>query len=205
MTFSLRARRRPWGRGATVAFLAVCCISGCSKEEMKGMAEKVQQKGEQFVVESKKVTDSMVRGPAEILGPTGNISIATKTPIDVDYALAKMHSVEEGRANSFQISSYDPESGKVTLPAVFLYATTEVETVALLAGKSLPCNLFVERGSDSSIARTPVGSPVIITFGSMNMQEKTITATIAPCKLLGSDGNPVDVAGGQILAVVEGQ
>ncbi len=39
-------------------------------------------------------------------------------------------------------------------------------------------------------------------FGSMNMQEMTITATIEPCTLIGSDGQPLTIDGADILAVV---
>lgn len=186
------------------AFLLAGVSVGCSKEEIIELADQVQEKGEGFVVESKKVTDSLVRGPEEEEIPTGRMTIATPDPIEVDFALVKMHVVGDGRDQSLQITSYDPTSEAMARPAVLLHASTNVETVALLAGKPLKCNLFIQTELNSAIARTPVNEPVTVNFGAMNMQERSITATIDPCVLVGSDGETIDVSGGEIFGIVSG-
>ena len=168
------------------------------------MAEKVQKQGEGLVEESKKMTDSLVETAKEQLPETGSITIQTAEPVVLDQAVAKIHVVGDGRMNSLQITSYPPGEERVSAPAVFIQATTGIETVALAAGKSIPCNVFLEPKVGAAIARNEIGKPVSVTFGSMNMQEKTITASIAACTLIGSDGESVSVAGGEILAVVEG-
>ncbi len=150
------------------------------------------------------MTDALVEPAEEPLPETGKLLIKMDEPLEIDHAVVKMHVVGDGRKNSLQITSYPPGVEHTPAPAVFLHATTEVETVALLAGKSLPCNLFVEPRAGAPIARSEIGHPVSVTFGSMNMQEKTITATIDTCTLIDSNDQPLALAGGEILAVVEG-
>lgn len=189
----------------TIGVLLLTSLStGCSKKKLDELADKVQKQSENLVNESKKMTDSLVETAKEQLPETGKMTIKTSEPVEFDQAVVTMHVVGDGRMNSLQITTYPVGSEYASSPACFLHATTEIETVALLAGKSVACNLFLEANSNSPIARTPVGKPVSVTFGSMNMQEKTITATIDSCSLIGSDDKPVAVAGGEVLAVVEG-
>lgn len=190
-------------RGPTILLVLAIVLSGCSKEDLNDIANQVQTQGENLVKESKKMTDSLVETAKEQLPESGNMLIKLDQPLQLDQAVIKLHVVGDGRKNSMQITSYTPGEQYLSAPAVFIHATTSIETVALLGGKSIPCNLYVEPGAGSAIARNKVGSPVSLTFGSMNMQEKTITATIEACTLIGSDDQPVAVAGGDILAVVQ--
>ncbi|MDV6034327.1 MAG: hypothetical protein F9B45_30380 [Phycisphaera sp. RhM] len=194
------ARRVP----LLLLLLCVPALSGCSKEKLKDLADTVQTEGKNLVKESKKMTDALVETAKEELPETGRMVIQTAEPIEIDQAVVTMHVVGDGRENSLQITSYPPGAERTSAPAVFLHCTTTVETVALLAGKSLPCNLFIEPKPGAAIARNEIGRPVSVTFGSMNMQEKTMAATIEPCTLIGSDDQPLQIAGGEILAVVEG-
>ncbi|MCO8124381.1 hypothetical protein NHH03_21760 [Stieleria sp. TO1_6] len=182
----------------------VMLAQGCSKEKLTQIANSVQQQGEQFVIESKKMTDSLVETPEEPPAETGKITIGTDKPLEIDQAVAIMHDVGDGRQNSLQITSYPPDSQHPSAPAVFLHATTDVQTIALLGGQSIQCNLFIEPKSGAAIARNEIGRPVTVTFGSMNMEQQTITASIEPCVLIGSDNQPMNISGGQILAVVQG-
>lgn len=182
--------------------LSVFCCSGCSKEKLNDLANQVQTQGESLVKESKKLSDSLVETAKEQLPESGHMTIMTSEPIKIDQAVIKMHVVGDGRKNSLQITSYQPAMANTAAPAVLIHSTTAIETVALLAGKSLPCNVFVEPKSDAAIARNEIGRPVAVTFGSMNMQEKTITATMEACTLMGSDGQPLQIDGADILAVV---
>ena len=182
--------------------ICMLMMAGCSKEKLQDFADTVQKEGESLVIESKKMTDSLVETAKEQLPETGKMTIQTPEPIQLDRAVVKLHSIGDGRKNSLQITSYDPGAARVSAPAVFIHSTTDVQTVALAAGQSIPCNLFVELKPGTPIARNPIGKPVAVTFGSMNMKEKTITATISPCTLVGSDNQPVSIGGGDILAVV---
>ncbi|QEF98473.1 hypothetical protein Mal15_25250 [Stieleria maiorica] len=195
-----RHRRARW------LALAICLVAlpACSKEKLKELADTVQKEGESLVKESKKMTDALVETAEEPLAETGKILLKTPEPLEIDQAVVKVHVVGDGRKHSLQITSYPPGAERTPAPAVFLHATTDVETVALLAGKSLPCNMFVEPRAGAPIARNPIGHPVSVTFESMNMQEKTITATIDACTLIDSNDQPLAIAGGEILAVVEG-
>lgn len=167
------------------------------------MADKVQATGEDLVKESRKITDSLVETAKEQLPETGSMTIQTPEPLELDQAIVRLHVIGDGRKNSLQITSYSPDAKQPPAPAVFLQGSTEIETVALLAGKSVACNFFIETKSGAAIARNEVGRPVAVTFGSMNMQEQTITATIAACTLVGSDDKPLAIGDSQILAVVE--
>ncbi|QDV45650.1 hypothetical protein Enr13x_55290 [Stieleria neptunia] len=184
--------------------LCLPALSACSKDKLKELADTVQKEGTNLVKESKKMTDALVEPAKEELPETGRMVIKTAEPIEIDQAVVTMHVVGDGRKNSLQITSYPPGAERASAPAVFLHGTTTVETVALLAGKSLSCNLFVEPKAGAPIARNEVGRPVSVTFGSMNMQEKTMVATIEPCTLIGSDDQPLEIGGGEILAVVIG-
>jgi hypothetical protein len=193
-------------RVSAVSFTLVICLAispGCSKKKLEDIANQVQAKGKDLVKESKKMTDSLVKEAEAVLPESGNMTIQTPETIEIDQAVIKMHVVGDGRMNSLQITSYPPGTEYPPAPAVFLQATTAIETVALLAGKSVPCNFFIDRQSGAAIARNEIGQPVSVTFGSMNMQEKTITATIEACRLVGSDNEPLVIGGGKILAVVQ--
>lgn len=202
LTYFCRGPRRRGTASSFVCAVALIALSGCSKEKLKDLADTVQKEGENFVIESKKMTDSLVETAKEQLPETGNITIKTAEPIEIERAIVKMHVVGDGRKNSLQITSYPLDSQYTPAPALFIQSTTAIETVALLGGKSVPCNLFVEPKSGSPIARNPIGEPVSVTFGSMNMQEKTITATVDACTLVGSDDQPLTIDGIEILAVV---
>ncbi|MCA9139640.1 MAG: hypothetical protein KDB00_22860, partial [Planctomycetales bacterium] len=195
------------GAGQTLSLLAFFClisISGCSKEKLSDIANKVQTQGESLVKESKKMTDALVETAKEPLNASGHMTIKSAEPIEINKAVVKMHVIGDGRKNSLQITSYSPGVAHTSVPAVFIHSTTSIESVALLAGKSVPCNVFIEPKSGAPIARNEVGRPVAVTFGSMNMQDKTITATIEPCTLIGSDDQPLKIDGGDIVAFVEG-
>lgn len=190
-----------------VPTLFVCLLlfsgGGCSKEKLADIATKVKDKGTDLVKESKKMTDSLVEGPVIPEAETGNVSIQT-TPqaIEIDQAIARLYVVGDGRKHSLQITSYPPGADKTGSPAIFIQATTDIETIPLLAGKSIPCNVFLE-AQGGVIARNPVGKPVDITFGSVNFETNTVTATLPACMLMQADNQPLSVGGGEILAVVQ--
>lgn len=197
--------QRGWCVCLTVAsILWMGCVSGCSKEKLNELADTVKEQGGNLVKESKKMTDSLVEPAEEPLPETGKMTINMADSIEINQAIVQMHVVGDGRKNSLQITSYPPGQPRVPSPAVFLQATTEVETAALLAGKSIACTMFFDAGGNLPIAKTAPDHPIIVTFGSMNMQEKTIPATIDACSLQAADGTSVDLLGGEILAIVEG-
>lgn len=204
LTSLIRDRTPTWMTTGTVVLVAcVCVLSGCSKKKMAEIAGQVQTAGEGLVAESKKMTDSLVETAKDQLPETGSMTIQTPEPLQIDQAIIKLHVIGDGRKHSLQITSYPPGADRTPSPAVFLQGSTDIETVALLAGKSVACNFFIEPKSGAAIARNEIGSPVSVTFGSMNMQDNTITATIDACTLVGSDDKPLAIGGGQILAVVE--
>ena len=142
----------------------------------------------------------------EVLPETGKIELQSSPPITVDKAIAAVYAVGDGRPNSVQITSYDPGGTSTGSPSIFLHGNLDsgTSTVALVANKPVPCMMYVEQTSGGEVFRTPVGSPVKVIFGAMNMQEKTIEATLGPCALRGSDGNSIRIPGGKILAIVNG-
>ena len=204
-------QRQVSGIAALLFCLCVPVLGGCSKEDLEkaassakqaasDVASKGMEQGEKFVAKSKEVTDSIVEKAEEALPPSGSIKIQTAKPIELNEGVIVLYSVGDGRKNSMQITSYDPGKPAIGETAVFIHATTDIETVALLGGKTVPCNVYVESGG--VVARNLIGQPVQISFATINVEKNTINATLPACKLLGSDNKPLDIAGGQIEAVI---
>ncbi|MEL6109575.1 MAG: hypothetical protein AAFU85_26495 [Planctomycetota bacterium] len=195
--------------------LGLLLLAGCSKEDLEKAANSAKQaasdvaakglaEGEKIVAKSKEVTDTLVEKAEEVLPAAGKIKLATEpTPIETDRGIIVMYSVGDGRKNSMQITSYEPKAASIDSTAVFIHATTDIETVALLGGKTIPCNVFVE--SAGVVSRNVFGKPVEITFGMINVEENTISATMPACMLLGSNNKPLSLAGGEIVAVITEQ
>ncbi|MEO1526131.1 MAG: hypothetical protein AAFX06_11895 [Planctomycetota bacterium] len=177
---------------------------GCSKEDLENAANSAKQAASDVAAKSKQVTDSLVEKAEEALPSAGKITLQTATePIETDRGVIVLYRVGDGRKNSMQITSYKPGASSIGTTAVFIHATTEIDTVALLGGKTIPCNVYVESGG--VVARNVIGQPVDVSFATINVQENTISATMPPCTLLGSDNKPVSISGGNIVAVVTEQ
>lgn len=177
---------------------------GCSKEDIEGLGDTLKEQTDKIVQQGKDAAGKIAQEGEALLPESGKISLQSAPPVETSKAIAEMHVVGDGRKNSIQICSYEPGAQTTGSPSVFIHATTSIQSVALLAGQTVPCNVYVEMSPNSPIARNQIGSPVPIVFGSMNMSEKTITATIGQCTLVDTDGKPFSVGGGEILAVVRG-
>lgn len=206
-----RRRRDP----LIAVLLGLLLLGGCSKEDLENAANSAKQaasdvaekglaEGKKIVSKSKEVTDSLVEKAEEVLPAAGKIKLATEpTPIETDRGVIVMYTVGDGRKNSVQITSYEPGAASVGSTAVFIHATTDIETVALLGGKTIPCNVFVE--SAGVVSRNVFGRPIDISFDTINAEENTISATMPACMLLGSNNKPLSIAGGEIVAVITEQ
>ena len=146
----------PW------ALVGVSLMAGCSKKELEEAANAVTEKASS-VAESVKTqggqlaenaTEAATSGGSVVdklktatsLGETGKIVLRSTEPIEVPRAAIVLHSVGDGRKNSLQITSYLPGAESTGSPSVFLHANTEIKSLAELEGKTMACNLFVERG-----------------------------------------------------------
>lgn len=187
----------PFCLGLLIAFGS---LLGCSKEDLKGINDTLNEQKDKLVKASKELAEE----GKELLPETGKIVLGSSPAIETSVGIATIYVVGDGRKNSMQITSYEPGADSTGYPAVFIHATTEIETIALLAGKVIDCNVYVAADSSGTVARNEIGSPIPVAFGSMNMQEKTISASIERCRLVTSDGKPFSIASGQILAVVRG-
>lgn len=206
-TFRHRCRRNL--RQSTLALLmgsifGLLLSSGCSKEKLNDLANSVKEQSNSLVEEGKKLTGDLADAAAEQLPETGKISLRTATPIETSAAVLVIHVVGDGREASVQITSYEPSVDRLKSPSVFIEASSDIESASQLAGQSLSCVVFVEPSVGATISRTPLGKPATITFGSMNPQAGTISATLTPFELIGTDDTALSVAGGEVLALVTG-
>lgn len=162
----------------------------------------------QALADAKAKTESAVSqvGAAveEKLPETGNMKLdVTPSVEESKRADVELITIGGGRPNVIQIVNYDPATTARSFPVVLLHGTTTVSSVSALAGSSVDCDMYFQATSASPIAITPPGGSVKVTFGSMN-EDNALSATLGSAQLVDSADKPVQVRGGQVLAVVRG-
>ncbi|PNY36427.1 hypothetical protein C2E31_13430 [Rhodopirellula baltica] len=196
------------GNGCSLTLITLVCLittaigQGCSKKDLSEIADSISEKGESFVKESRKLTDSLVNEPEQPPTPTGELELQFDTPVRFEAANVQVFCVGYGRPNSLQLLTYDASADRLPDSGLLIEAATEIETVALLVGKTLACNLFVATGYNRPVLSTSIETPVEVRFDAMNFSAGTVTGTILPCSLKRPDGEMVELSGGTFTAIM---
>ena len=188
--------------------VALAIAGGCSKEEMKKAYNqaKTQTQGmaDSAAAKTKKIADSTTAAVKAKLPATGSIELRSSTPIDkTSRAVIEVISIGDGRPSSMQIYSYDPDSTRMTYPAIHLHGPTTAIDVASLAGQTIACDLYLQVAEGGPIAMTKPGDSVRVSFNSFDAVEGTIRAGITGAKLMKSDDTRMTLDGGDIVAVAK--
>ncbi len=178
--------------------VALIVPAGCSKEEMKQAYEEAKAKTESL-------TESAVQAVEDKLPESGSITLEMTPAAKARQADVEVISIGDGRPNVVQIVTYDPSAGTRTFPAVLLHGTTSATSVSALAGETVNCDLYFQASPTAPIAMTKPGGSVAVTFGSLNVDDNALPATLGSAELIGSDDKPLQIRGGEIVAVVRGE
>ena len=116
LRFRVPLRFRSWS-GKTVIVMLVACLlasaNGCSKEKLAEMANTVNDKVKE---QAKNITESAV--VAEVIPATGRAEIKVTPPVESKAAYARLYVIGDGRPGVVQFTSYDPDKGPNTYPAL---------------------------------------------------------------------------------------
>ena len=181
----------------TLAIMAIAS-GGCSKAE-------ITQAIEDAKVKTQEITDTTVEAVKERLPERGSIKLRSTPAIETGQADVELISIGDGRPSVVRIISYDPDASSPSYPAVLLQGTTAATSASALAGQTVDCDMYVQSTSGATVAMTRPGKSVAVTFGSLNVEDNALSASLGITDLLMSDDQSLSVGGGEIVAVVRGE
>ncbi len=167
----------------------VCCsclLAGCSKEKL------------QEVVEAAKV-EPLVQSAAvvaEVIPATGRSEVQLgSSPLNATATYVRLYSIGDGRPNIVQWTSYSPEAGPQTYPAILARANTSATTLQSLAGQPLAPTIYVQASNGSPVLSSSDIQAIQGAVQAVNEQDKTLTLRVGPCQLTSPTGEQVAVQG----------
>lgn len=170
--------------------LGLCLFfqTGCSKEKMDEMVTAAKDKAAEV---SQSVQNNAT--VAEILPATGKAEVQIAGgPIRATATYVRFYSVGDGRPNVVQWTSYEPDGGPQTYPAILARGTTSATDLQSLVGQSLATTLYIQSANGSAVLTNSI-APVQGSVQSYNEKDKTLSLSIGPCQLLSPTGEQVDV------------
>ncbi|SMP55952.1 hypothetical protein SAMN06265222_10561 [Neorhodopirellula lusitana] len=196
--------------GSSIALLIAIAISGCSKESLKdaydsakSQTQDLASSTQELASSAKESVSTAVKAVEAKLPSKGSMVLQSDFSIpDPQRASVELIVIGDGRPNVVQICSYDPTSDQLIYPAVLLHGPTDLTSIGELSGTSVACDLYMQAESSSVIAMTKPGGHVDVMFGPLNAEDQTLTATIQPGEVTGSDQKTYQVQGGQVIAAV---
>lgn len=181
----------------TLLLLVILLVPvGCSKEELKEKLKQAQEK-----VES--VAESTAKAVEDKLPETGSITLDMSKPVEtMKRANFELIVIGDGRPNVVQILTYDPATSTRTYPCVLLHGTTMATSAGSLSSETVNCDLYFQGSPSGPIVMTKPGGSVAVTFGPLNVEENTLSATLGASDLVSADNSPVSIRSGDLVAVV---
>jgi len=174
--------------------LLIGCVlvagSGCSQEKLKEMANSVNE-----TVREQADNLNKVAVDAEIIPVSGRAEIMLTPPVEMKAAYARLYVTGDGRPGVLQFTSYDPDKGPNTFPALLIRANTTATSIAGLGGQSLNAQVFFQTQSGGAILSTGETGLVPVTIAPADPSKKTLDATIAAGSLIDSAGKPTAIGG----------
>lgn len=177
---------------------------GCSKEERQKMATTIQQQTQNIAEKAQQYTQEAVEAVEEKLPASGSITLRMDPPVELSSATARIVSLGEGRGNVFQLSNYELGDGPKTYPSLLIQGTTEADTVASLAGKTVVCDFYLRTSNSEPMLMSQSTNPVEVNVGEFDAKNNLIKASIYSGSLLSSDNSKVNLNGGQVVAKISG-
>ena len=172
--------------------------AGCSKEKLDEMVTAAKDKASE-------INQTVQSNPtvADILPASGKAEVQIASgPIRATATYVRLYSIGDGRPNVVQWTSYEPEAGPQTYPALLARGTTAATSLQSLAGQPLATTLYVQSTSTSPVLSNSGTAPVQATVQNYNEQDKTLALQIGPCQLISATGERVDVQSIQMEGVL---
>ena len=182
-----------WKEKAAIVMLIVCLLPiacGCSKEKLKEMANTVNDKVKE---QAKNISESAV--VAEVIPATGRAEIKVSPPAESKAAYARLYVIGDGRPGVVQFTSYDPDKGPNTYPALLIRANTTATSLDSLGGQTLNAQVFFQPQNGAAILSTGESGVVPITIAPIDPGKKTLNATMAAGSLIDPTGKSTAVDG----------
>ena len=196
--FSRRFLPVRWSNWSAVWIAGLVIVGGCSREEFQEAIETAKTKTQEIAAPA-------VAQVEAALPETGSVTLDMATPTEpIKRADLNLISVGDGRPNVVQILTYDPTQRTRTYPSLLIQGTTAQSSAATLAG-DVSCDVYYRATSVAPIAMTRPGRPAVVSFGPLDAEAGTIKATLGAVELIASDGKPVMIQGGSLLAVVRSE
>lgn len=172
-----------------VAGLALHLVSllvlapGCSQEKLNEVVASVKEKAAEVNAQARQ---SEVL--AEILPATGNAEVQMTPPVSTKIAYVRLESVDGGRPRVVQWTTYNPENGPNSYPAILVRATTEASNIESLAQQSLRGDVYIQATEDATVWTNRKSEPVAIAVSAVNTQDKTLGIAISSVTLVSPEG-----------------
>jgi hypothetical protein len=181
---------------ALLLFGILLVPAGCSKEEIKEKLKQAQEKVEA-------VAESTAKAVEDRLPETGSITLELSQPTEqLKRADFELIVIGDGRPNVVQILTYDPGSSSRDYPCVLLHGTTKATSAAGLSSETVACDMYFQASASGPVVMTKPGASVLVTFGSLSVEENTLSASLGAAELDSSDNSPISIRGGDLVAVV---
>ncbi len=177
---SIQQWRPIWGSFLIIGLVVLC---GCSKEELVTMTSTMQQKAKEAIAEVNEIPVV-----ADILPPQGSGQVQLTTPVAIQTAYVRFYPVGEGRPSVIQWTSYDPEAGPETYPALLVRATTSASTLDQIVDQTLPSEIYFQASKDADVLSLPLGSFIDLTVARSQPNSKLVLATVAAGELYDPSG-----------------
>lgn len=168
---------------------------GCSKEEFKEAINTATEK-------TQEIAKAGVESIESQLPEKGQATLKLDTDVTIKSASVQLISVGDGRANVFQIATYDTTQSSRTFPALLLHGGTSAAGVTGLSGEKINCDMYYQESYSSPIAMTKPGSSIIVNVNRFDAERNVIEASLGMADLITSDGKVVRVSGGDIVALI---
>jgi hypothetical protein len=191
------SRLRSWADGRTSAsgravvwtlWIVLAAPLGCSKEKLADMAAAAVQDQAQVVTDQAK-TLAESTPLAEVIPATGKAEVLLSPPVTTASAHVRLHVIGDGRPSVLQFTTYDPDKGPETFPALLIRATTDAQSTQGIEGQTLQADVYLQVTSDAEVLTTAGVAQVPLVVAPVDPDAGTLTGRIDSVTLVDADGN----------------
>jgi hypothetical protein len=142
----------PWMRGAACLALVAIVFAGCDTPKLPDAVNQQMKNAQQHVNQAVENVKTQVL-------PEAGIDLAAVPPLKSSTCYIRFEPPRGGRRGVFSLSSSQDEASE-TFPAIYAWATVDVNTLAEAHGQTIPAEVFARRDAKGSVLRSPPGEPV---------------------------------------------
>lgn len=179
------------------ALFVIAFHSGCSKEKLEEMAAAVQDQAAKVQDQAKNVQqqarDMAASTPlADVIPASGRAEIGLPSPVESGSGYVRLYVIGDGRPSVVQFTSYDPDAGPHTFPALLVRATTDAASPQTLHGKTLDADVFLQTAADGPVMTLAPGTTAAFSIsagGADGSQNDVVVARASSVNLVDTSGN----------------